>query len=73
MQQQLEFDLQALEGAAGRIFSETEQEQFRAVQRQALRWTYLGSGMTHPKFLETVGEISPAARTQIEEMSAAFI
>ena len=73
MQQQLEFDLQALERAAGRIFSETEQEQFRAVQRQALRWTYLGSGMTHPKFLETVGEISPAARTQIEEMSAAFI
>ena len=73
MQQQLEFDLQALERAAGRIFSETEQEQFRAVQRQALRWTYLGSGMMHPKFLETVGEISPAARTQIEEMSAAFI
>ena len=73
MQQQLEFDLQALQRAAGRIFSETEQEQFRAVQRQALRWTYLGSGMTHPKFLETVGEISPAARTQIEEMSAAFI
>ena len=36
------------------------------------RWTYLGSAMTHPQFLRTVGEISPNARTQIEEMSKAF-
>ncbi|HEU4768786.1 MAG TPA: diiron oxygenase [Pyrinomonadaceae bacterium] len=70
--QQVEFDMQALQRAAGRTFSETEQEQFRAVQKQAQRWTYLGSGMTHPKFLQTVGEISTGARTQIEEMSGAF-
>ena len=69
---QVEFDLQALQRAAGRDFSESEQEQFRAVQRQALRWTYLGSAMTHPQFLQAVGEISPEARTQIEEMAKAF-
>ena len=66
---QVEFDMQALQRAAGRSFSEPEQEQFRAIQRQALRWTYLGSAMTHPQFLQTVGAISPEARTQIEEMS----
>jgi len=70
--QQVEFDLQALERAAGRNFSETEEKQFRVVQRQAQRWTYIGSAMTHPKFLQTVGEISPGAQTQIEEMSIAF-
>lgn len=70
--QQVEFDLQALERAAGRSFTRPEQEQFRAVQKQAQRWTYIGSAMKHPKFLETVGEISPAARTQIEEMSGTF-
>jgi hypothetical protein len=42
------------------------------IQIQAIRWTYLGSGMTHPKFLETIGDISPAARTNIEEMAPAF-
>jgi len=68
--QQVEFDLQALQRAAGRNFNEAEQEQFRAIQRQAQRWTYLGSAMTHPQFLQTVGEISPDARTQIEEMSS---
>jgi hypothetical protein len=70
---QVEFDMQALQRAAGRNFSEPEQEQFRAVQRQALRWTYLGSAMTHPQFLRTVGEISPDARPRIEEMAKAFV
>ena len=70
--QQVKFDMQALQRAAGRNFSNTEQQQFYAIQRQAQRWTYLGSAMTHPQFLRTVGEISPDARTQIEEMSKAF-
>jgi hypothetical protein len=70
--QQVEFDLQALERAAGRNFSDAEQEQFRAVQKQAQRWTYLGSAMTHPQFLETVGEICADARTQIEQMAETY-
>jgi len=72
LQQQLEFDLQAFQRAAGRELNEREQERFRSVQRQALRWTYLGSGMTHPNFLATVGELNPAARTRIEKMAEAF-
>lgn len=70
--QQVRFDMQALQRAAGRNFTKTEEEQFRAVQKQALRWTYLGSAMTHPQFLHTVSEISPEARDQIEEMAKAF-
>ena len=70
--QQVKFDMQALQRAAGRNFSRPEQDQFYAIQKQAHRWTYLGSGMTHPQFLQTVGEISPDARTRIEEMSKAF-
>ena len=70
--QQVEFDMQALQRAAGRDFSGPEQKQFRVIQRQAQRWTYLGSGMRHPQFLKTVGEISPDAREQIEEMSKVF-
>jgi hypothetical protein len=69
---QVRFDMQALQRAAGRNFNKREEDQFRAVQTQALRWTYLGSAMTHPQFLRTVSEINPDARTQIEEMSKAF-
>jgi hypothetical protein len=72
LKQQVEFDMEALQRAAGRTLSEAEQEQFRAIQLQALRWTYLGSAMTHPNFLTTVGEFSSGARKQIEEMAPAF-
>ena len=72
LQQQVDFDMQSLQRAAGRKLSEAEQERFRSVQIQALRWTYLGSGMTHPNFLTTVGEFSPSARKQIEDMAPAF-
>ncbi|HKS09404.1 MAG TPA: diiron oxygenase [Pyrinomonadaceae bacterium] len=70
--QQVEFDLQALQRATGRILNKVEQEQFRTIQLQALRWTYLGSAMTHPNFLATVGEFSANVRKQIEEMAPAF-
>jgi hypothetical protein len=28
------------------------------VQHQANRWTYLGSGMSHPKFVEAMGMLN---------------
>jgi hypothetical protein len=72
LKQQVEFDMEALQRASGRTLNEAEQERFRSVQLQALRWTYLGSAMIHPNFLETVGEFSPDARRQIEQMAPAF-
>jgi para-aminobenzoate N-oxygenase AurF len=70
--EQAEFDMQSLQSAAARVFDGEEQDRFRTIQTQALCWTYLGSGMTHPNFLETVGDLNPAARAQIEEMAPAF-
>jgi len=72
LKQQVEFDMQAFQRAAGRTLNEADQEQFRSIQLQALRWTYLGSALTHPNFLATVGEFSPGARKQIEDMAPAF-
>jgi peroxiredoxin family protein len=40
---------------------------------KGMRWTYLGTGMTHPNFLATVEEIKPKARKQIEEMAPASL
>lgn len=72
LRQQVEFDTQSLQRAAGRALTQTEHERFRSIQTQAIRWTFLGSGMTHPNFLDTVGELDSAARTRIEEMAGAF-
>jgi hypothetical protein len=42
------------------------------VQHQANRWTYIGSGMSHPKFLETLQQLSPERRTMIEQAAPSF-
>jgi len=70
--QQVEFDMDSFMRASGRQLTGSEMEEFRRVQRQANRWTYLGSGMTHPKVLETLEGISPKARQRIESISPAF-
>ncbi len=49
-----------------------ERVQFIDVQRQANRWTFIGSGMTHERLLATLEAVSPAARRQIETLAPAF-
>jgi hypothetical protein len=72
MKQQTIFDLEALERAVDCKLSESEREEFIKVQHQANRWTYIGTGMTHPKVLETLEKLSPAQRKRIEEIAPAF-
>jgi hypothetical protein len=70
--QQVEFDMESFIRATGRQLSDSEKEEFRRVQLRANRWTYLGTGMTHERFLETVGNLTPKARQRIESIAPAF-
>jgi hypothetical protein len=70
--QQVEFDLDSFERATGRQLTDAEKEEFRRVQLQANRWTYLGTGMTHERVLETLESLTPKARERIESISSAF-
>lgn len=72
LEQQMLFDLEALERATGRKLAEAERERAMAVQRQANRWTYLGTGMTHPEFLRALGRMGPALREKVEKVAPAF-
>jgi len=69
---QTELDLDALEAASGRVLTTQETEQFLTQQHQASRWTYLGSGLTHKNFLETLGKLSPEKRKAIEAAAPSF-
>jgi hypothetical protein len=70
--QQVAFDLDAFTKATGCMLGAADKAAFEQVQRQAQRWTFLGSGMTHPNFLKTVDSIMPGAATQIEKAAAGF-
>lgn len=72
LKQQIEFDLDSLHRAIGRRLSDTEAETFRTVQHQAARWTFLGTGMTHPNFLATLEDLKPAARERVVSVAPAF-
>ena len=72
LKQQVEFDLNSFEDASGRLLTEQEQEEFRRVQLKANRWTYLGTGMTHEKVLNTLGWLTLKARQRVESIAPAF-
>jgi hypothetical protein len=72
IQQQTEFDVESFVQATGKKLSKSEREEMTAAVLKGMRWTYLGTGMTHPNFLATVEEIKPEARKQIEEMAPMF-
>lgn len=72
IRQQTLFDLEALELATGSQLTEDQKAEFIEVQHQANRWTYLGSGMTHPKFLEALERLDPRQRDRIETIAPMF-
>jgi hypothetical protein len=72
LKQQVAFDLDAFQRATGRALGAEERARFERVQHQANRWTFIGSGMTHPNVLATIGELSATARRRIEDVAPAF-
>lgn len=65
-------NLDAFEAATGRRLSARQRKALARQQHQALRWTYLGSGMIHPKFVASLAAISPAARDRIGSVAPIF-
>jgi hypothetical protein len=72
IQQQAAFNVEAFINATGRRLSRSKHETMSDAMLKGMRWTYLGTGMTHPNFLATVEQIKPEARAQIETMAPAF-
>jgi hypothetical protein len=66
---QVQLDIESLQTAIGRTFTDAEKQEIQTIQEKAYRWTFLGSGMTHPNFLNTLGKLSAAAVLCVQEMA----
>ena len=64
------FNLDALEAVTGRKLA--DREAIQAQQHQAARWTYLGSGMVHERFIATLQALSPNAARRIADAAPMF-
>jgi hypothetical protein len=67
---QAEFNMAALERAIGRTVD--NRDAIIAQQHQAGRWTYIGSGMVHERFIATLESMSPRAAARIAEAAPLF-
>jgi hypothetical protein len=72
LKQQVAFDVEALVRARHSLLTEREKEDLSNAQLAANRWTFIGSGMSHPSFLATIEKLSPALRQKLEEIAPAF-
>ncbi|MFN8010555.1 MAG: diiron oxygenase [Holophagaceae bacterium] len=72
LMQQTAFDLEALQRATGRVLTPAETVTFLEVQEQAMRWTFLGSGMSHPAFLAVADLVHPGAAARLEALAPQF-
>jgi hypothetical protein len=72
LKQQTEFDLESFELATGRTLTESQRKEFVEIQLQANRWTFIGSGMVHPRFLDTMERLGVDQRQRIDEAAPVF-
>ena len=69
---QAKYNLAALERAISRRLSTEERDALIDQQHQALRWTYLGSGLRHEKFRATLGALSISQLNRIDAAAPNF-
>ncbi|MCI0669403.1 MAG: hypothetical protein L0Y64_02960 [Myxococcaceae bacterium] len=69
---QARLDLESLSHATGRTFSAAEQEDILRAQERSYRRTFLGMGMVHPQFVQTLGELSLKGQARVAEVAKVF-
>jgi hypothetical protein len=68
--QQIELDIDTLQTAAARMFTDIERDEIRTHQRRAYRWTFLVSGLQHPNFIRIVEQVTDSG---VDKIAAAAV
>ena len=70
--QQIGMNIEALERASGRTFTDAEKEEITIHTQRAWRWTFLVSGLQHPNIVRAIGELTSEGSAKIENAAAAL-
>ena len=70
--QQIGMNIEALEKATGRTFTDAEKAEITTETQRACRWTFLVSGLQHPNIVRAVGELTSEGSGKIEGVAAAL-
>ncbi|WP_036536764.1 hypothetical protein [Neosynechococcus sphagnicola] len=69
---QAQLDLESLARATGRTFTEAEQQEIQAIQERSYQWTFIGSGISHGKFVQTFSQFGPIAQSQLTQIAEKY-
>jgi len=69
LSQQADLDLDSLEKAIGRTLSERDRAEIKRKTHRAYRWTFLVSGLEHPKFVQIVSELTSRGPAKLEAVA----
>jgi len=69
LSQQADLDLVSLETAIGRKLSTEEETEIKRNTLRAYRWTFLVSGLEHPKFIQIVSELTRRGPAKLEAVA----
>ena len=72
LRQQLEFDVDGLQRAIGRKFSNEERTKILTQQLPSYRWTFLVSGLEQENFARAIRDLSPAGLERVEATARAL-
>jgi hypothetical protein len=72
LERQVQLDLSSFELASGRRLDAAQRADFVRIQRAANRWTFLGSGMTHPNVVAAFDRLGREARERLQDVALAF-
>ncbi len=69
LQEQVEFDLNALEHASGRKFGTAERQTLHSAQVSSYRHTFIVSGLEQKNFITTLQQLSPEGASRISALA----
>jgi hypothetical protein len=72
LSQQADLDIESLQQATGRTFTERERAEIKTNIQRAYRWTFLVSGLRHPTFVKIVGELTEQGQRRLEAAAEAL-
>ena len=70
--QQAELDIDALQAATGRTFTDTERDEIHTHQQRSYRWTFLVSGLEHPNFVGIVEQLTTDGADKLAQAATAL-
>lgn len=69
LQQQVVFDLSALENAIGRSLDEEQRSRYRTAQLSSYRYTFIVSGLEQKNFATTLNQLSARGAERVRELA----